>query len=195
MLSLASEVHLALVSCESSDLALDFLPASLEEVEDASAHAVSQTPANRDQSLVLPGPAKCANHALSRVASGPSAPSRLGLRASSAWRAGACDAEKCRSERVRGHAVPYALGGLHGAKSYDVGEVYCDSCSVKSSAALGFAYPLSLALSFLVLPGQLKEAGQLGVMVGGVSGLANVGEAGVGGGSTTLSVSRLWVTV
>jgi hypothetical protein len=61
------------------------------------------------------------------------------------------DAEKCRSERVRGRAVPYALGGLLGAKSYDVGEV-CDSCSVKSSAALGFAYPLSLALPLFIFP-------------------------------------------
>jgi hypothetical protein len=62
------------------------------------------------------------------------------------------DAEKCHSERVRGRVVPYALGGLLGAKSYDVGEVCCDSCSVKSSAALGFAYPLSLALPLFIFP-------------------------------------------
>ncbi|KAJ7844321.1 hypothetical protein B0H13DRAFT_128158 [Mycena leptocephala] len=131
--SLAFELDLALELCESSDFALDFLPAALEDVEDASAAAVL-TPCVRlplivaaiDKSLVLP--AKCANHPLSRVANGPSAPNRLGVRASvksccCPWpeleeleEGGGVDAEKCRSERVRGRAVPYALGGLLGAK-------------------------------------------------------------------------------
>jgi hypothetical protein len=171
-LSLAFEVDLALEEvCESSDFALDFLPAALEEGEDASAAAVL-TPCVRlplivaaiDKSLVLP--AKCANHPLSRVANGPSAPNRLGVRASvksccCPWpeleleeeleEGGGVNAEKCRSERVRGRAVSYALGGLLGAKSYDIGEACCDLCSVSSSAALGLTYPLSLALPLLIL--------------------------------------------
>jgi hypothetical protein len=40
-LSLAFEVDLALASCESSDFALDFLPAASEEVEDESAVTVA----------------------------------------------------------------------------------------------------------------------------------------------------------
>jgi hypothetical protein len=62
-----------------------------------------------------------------------------------------------RSVRVSGRAVPDALCGLLGAKSYDVGEVCCDSCSVKSSAALGFAYPLSLTLALFIFPSPRKR--------------------------------------
>jgi hypothetical protein len=40
----------------------------------------------------------------------------------------------------------------------DVDEVCCDSCSVKTSAALGFADLLPLSHPFLVLP-QSEEAG------------------------------------
>lgn len=52
-----------------------------------------------------------------------------------------CEKEKCRSERVRGHAVaPYELGALDGpsSNSYEVGEAV-PSRSVRSSAALGAA--------------------------------------------------------
>jgi hypothetical protein len=98
------------------DLAL-----ALEEVGDGSAGAVL-TPCIRlplivaaiDKSLVLP--AKCANHSLSLVASGPSAPNRLGVGASvKSWcgpwpdlefeeecvEGVGVDAEKRRSERAR----------------------------------------------------------------------------------------------
>jgi hypothetical protein len=116
-LSLAFYADLAL--CESSDSALYFLPTALEDVEDASAAAVL-TPYVRlplivaaiDKSLVLP--AKCTNHPLSRVASGPAAPNRLGVCAikspcccpcpqlefeEECVEGGGVDAEKCRSER------------------------------------------------------------------------------------------------
>jgi hypothetical protein len=136
----AFEVDLALALCESSDFDLAFLPAALGDVDDASgAHACVKLPlivvAAIDRSLVLPG--KCANHPLSRVASGPSAPDPLGLRASvksccCPWPeleeledGGGVDAEKCRSER----AVPYALGGLL-STNVRRREVCSDSCSV-----------------------------------------------------------------
>jgi hypothetical protein len=63
-LSSAFEVDLALALCDSSDFALDFLAAALDDVEDACTATV------------------LANHPLSLVASGPSAPNRLGVRAS-----------------------------------------------------------------------------------------------------------------
>jgi hypothetical protein len=87
-LSLAFEVDLTLEEvCESSDFASDPPPTAPEEGEDASAAAVL-TPCVRlplivaaiDKSLVLP--AKSANRPLSLVASGPSAPNRLGVGAS-----------------------------------------------------------------------------------------------------------------
>jgi hypothetical protein len=92
------------------------------------------------------------------------------------------DAEKWRSERVRGRGVPYALSGLLGAKSYDVGEVCYDGCSVSGARRppLGFAYPLSLALPFLILP-QSEEAGGAAAM-GGRGRKSGIRGGGVGGG-------------
>ncbi|KAJ7791012.1 hypothetical protein B0H13DRAFT_1936098 [Mycena leptocephala] len=84
-------------------------------VEDASAVTVAVlTP------LVVVSPAgrpRLVDLDCAQVSSRPVAVSARCLSSNwkSAWRAGACDAEKCRSERVRGRAVL-------GAKSYDVGE-------------------------------------------------------------------------
>jgi hypothetical protein len=44
----------------------------------------------------------------------------------------------------RGHA------NMNAHSSLEDFEVCCDSCSVKSYAALGVAYPLSLAFPFLI---------------------------------------------
>jgi hypothetical protein len=65
------------------------------------------------------------------------------------------DAEKWRSERVRGRAVLYALGGLLGAKSYD-GEVCCDGCSVSGARSASHIRCRSRSL-FLSFPSPSKR--------------------------------------
>ncbi|KAJ7027135.1 hypothetical protein C8F04DRAFT_1123521 [Mycena alexandri] len=134
----------------------------LREVDDARFAACEIDVLNvdvSDRSDVLP--AKCANHPLRRVPSAPSA-RRLGVRARvrspCPWPEddddGGVEAEKWRSERVRGRAVAanplYALGGLPGAgedvelRSSESSKAARDSCRVRSSAALGAPRSASL---------------------------------------------------
>jgi hypothetical protein len=62
----------------------------------------------------------------------------------------------------------------------DVGEVCCESCSVKTSVALGLADPLPLSHPFLVLP-QSEQSGAA-ALAGGRGGGGGVrGVGGVGG--------------
>jgi hypothetical protein len=99
--------------------------------------------------------AKCANHPLSRAGRprlihlGCARASSLAAVRGRSWRnwktAGAWTQRSAAQSARTG-----ALGGLLGAKSYEVGESCCDSWSVSSSAALGLAYPLSFALRFLI---------------------------------------------